>query len=163
MIVIGVDPGLTLTGVVIIGLAGDMFTPRTAISSWDVSYGPTIRLARLAQAIMNYSGHTIDIHAPGVAITMAIEQPCYSCNAKSLILQSKLAGIIEAEAYWRGWCPVHVAPSQAKKALAGNGNATKEEMVACAKLALGDIEGSKAKQEAIADAYGVALAGAVNP
>ena len=158
MIVIGVDPGLTLTGVVITGAQGSV--PRTVLSSLGSQNSTTMRLALLARAVIEYCGSVI---RTDVSAVMAIEQPCYSCNAKSLILQSKLAGIIEAEAYWRGWCPVHVAPSQAKKALAGNGNATKEEMVACAKLALGDIGGSKAKQEAIADAYGVALAGAVHP
>jgi Holliday junction resolvasome RuvABC endonuclease subunit len=53
---------------------------------------------------------------------------------------------------------VLVSPSQAKKAMTGKGNATKEEVVETVQSLWGEVEGNKVRKEAICDAIAIAEA-----
>lgn len=83
---------------------------------------------------------------------IAIESPA-ARFPKGLIPQCRVSGALMACAALKGLHVVEVAPSEAKWALTGRGNAPKDEMQVCAKLR--GVVGEHA-----ADALGVALAAA---
>lgn len=80
---------------------------------------------------------------------IAIESPV-AFHAKAVIPQARVSGALMAAAALQGYLVVEVTPTQAKKALAGKGNATKGEMMDAA-LEYG-ITGEHAS-----DSLGVAL------
>jgi Holliday junction resolvasome RuvABC endonuclease subunit len=85
---------------------------------------------------------------------VVIESPV-ARYAKALIPQARVSGAVLAEFGRRKTLWAEVAPSVAKKALTGTGNASKSAMIAAAIERLGDRRIS----EHAADAYGLALVG----
>ena len=83
---------------------------------------------------------------------IAYEGPAHRAHALSMVAQQRMVGIALLIAGLRKIPLVEIAPSAAKKALSGNGNANKQMMEMCAGAYLSGHD------EHQADALGVALA-----
>lgn len=89
---------------------------------------------------------------------LAIEEPPYVKDAHVHFSLSRLVGVIEYAC--RDVPCILVKPTQAKQALTGKGNATKDQMVRFAQqvyLTRWEFR-TKSQEEAVADAVGIALA-----
>lgn len=90
----------------------------------------------------------IDIQTPNV---IAYEAQAYGTQAMALMCHSYVVGLLMALAGPRDIRLIKVAPTAAKKELAGTGNAKKPQMLAAARAALLDDD----INEHEADAFGV--------
>jgi Holliday junction resolvasome RuvABC endonuclease subunit len=108
-------------------------------------------IAQRCEAARYYVAYLLDAYKPTLVI---IESPV-ARYAKALIPQARVSGAVLAEFARRRTLWHEVAPSVAKKALTGYGNASKTLMIATAIERLGDRRIS----EHAADAYGLAIAG----
>jgi len=155
-IVIGVDPSLNCTGVVIVDRFG--VVAQTTISS-DSSR--TVE-DRVHQIDICLTAHLINTKVEAWNSIMCVEMNHVTAgrSAQSALHQRELIGVI-CHGYGKiGTHVVRVAPTTAKKALTGSGKATKEMMVEQALLYPGFRDmGAIYKNQATADALGVALAG----
>ena len=155
--VVGVDPGYTCTGLVVLaepgiiigrhykGDIGDCLEERTMRLAWDV----------IAKAYA-----TTQVGRNRVLFAIEDNHITPGGSAQTALQQRELIGAIASGAWHYGFQVIRVAPSSAKLALTGRGNATKEfvrEMAA----ALGGYPAGLPKyaDEAVADAVAVAYGG----
>ena len=167
---VGVDPGLTKTGLVVLNEHGILHTATYASYSGDVLGR---RLAEMTDALI-YKAWGICL-PDGNKTMFAVEQAFIGKSAQTAIKQIKLIGCLEAGANKnsldRG-AYYAVSPSELKLALAGYGQAKKSEettdadgnvypsLVDAMQVYPGAPLGlTKASREAVADALGAALAG----
>lgn len=151
-VIIGCDPGLTMTAFALIHdgrgrvkLAGHAFAVH------DIK-----EIFRVATNTFNSPGW-------GNAALFAIEENIGAAhgNIKTALKQREVIGVCKLAAMMSGLTVVEVYPKSAKLALTGSGNADKDEMVAAAGRIVDGFPGglTVAKSEALADACGIALAG----
>ena len=126
-------------------------------------------IAARCSAAAAYIAALLDRHAPALIV---IESPV-ARFAKAVIPQARVSGAVLAVLAQRSALWVEVTPSAAKQVLAGDGAATKDEMIVAAAKRLridGDIVTIKGKRALVdvaplltedeADAYALALCGA---
>ena len=143
----GVDPSITMTGwadvvdsdgeyeIVELGAAG---TKSGRPLEW--------RIDDIVQAV-----------APIVDGRFAIETN-FANGRQAELNNAQLIGVLIDYARHGGSDICRIAPTSAKKALTGSGKASKEDMVAAASKLPGWVDqGSKKRNEAVADAVGVAI------
>lgn len=85
--------------------------------------------------------------------TVGLECPWVGNNIQTALKLGEAKGIIRCMALWKGLLVVDISPAEAKKALTGKGNATKEDMLRVAQGLRPEVETHDE-----ADAIGVALA-----
>ena len=161
---VGLDPGVTRTGVVVAGRRG-LEAPAVLEAATFASTGRVFggraafeRTVDLAEEICKWLGGAMERHSllPG---KVAIERPIYNRNAASFELQWRLFQQIVATliAYGIAHQISEVHNSSSKLALTGSGSADKKAMVAASPFEafqFPDLE----DREAVADAYGHLLA-----
>ena len=144
--IIGVDPGLGLsTAVVLHGrCVQGVYCTRTSSGS-DM-------LSRIC--LLYYWMGEVRGSWPWPPI--AIEENYVGPNGQTALAQREAIAAL----CLGGDIYIRVSPAEAKKALTGKGNATKDEMVHAARERTDwTLVGTKAQNEGIADAIGVAMAG----
>lgn len=151
MIVLGIDPGLTRqnpTGLALLNdsgklLSSETFAPARSKMPWQNF------LYVLADEILEFvwsEKDRIDL--------IAYELPHVAINAQSAIKLAHVCGMVITSASRYEIPVIGVQPSEAKKALTGKGNASKDLMIFEAQQQFG-----LSLPKDIADACGIALAG----
>ena len=155
LLVVGIDPSLRCTGITALAFPGPKL-----VATAEVNGVPLVNLSdrERADTIVAQIRRFIEtVEGMGVPVELVgIETPVMNRNAKVYGRLVRLGEAIE-----RGVArPImQVTPSEVKLALAGRGNATKDQMVRAAEDEFRvNLPGNKAGKEARADAIGVALA-----
>lgn len=156
-LIIGIDPGTVVTGYGIIALQD---------GSWRaVDYGcirPPLKLKLSDRYLVIYESvdHLLEIHQPEV---LSIETQYVHKNVQSAIKLGMARGIILIAAKRRGIKVKEFAPTKAKKAVVGNGNASKRQVQGMVKslLALDELPEPEDAADALALALCCALAAEV--
>ena len=146
MRVLGIDPGITTTGVAVVERAGGRLRP--------VFVG-TIRTAKdlaLATRLVDLDDRlrgVIDEHDPG---SVAVERLFFNANASSAIGVAQASGIALAAAARAGLEAHEYTPTAVKQAVVGVGNASKQQVQAmvAALLSLGTAPDSPDAADACA-------------
>jgi crossover junction endodeoxyribonuclease RuvC len=151
MKVLGVDPGLVLTGYGVLEQVGDDIRLREAgtIESGPAQLALPARLRRLFEEI---SG-VIDDHRPDV---MALEQLfSHYEHPRTAILMGHARGVICLAAGMRDIPLHHYAATEVKSSLTGNGRASKEQIQRMVRRTFGLVETPRPPD--VADAVAIAL------
>jgi len=148
--IVGIDPGLVMTGVTILYVDG---TAKSLVIKGPPASEPMG--FRLVKIVYNVCG------AIPITTKVAGLENNYVArgrSAQTALKQREVIGALRMHLTRENIEVIPVAPLRAKLALAGKGTATKEEMVEAAIQWGLDIEDElKSKQQAMADALGVAL------
>jgi crossover junction endodeoxyribonuclease RuvC len=122
MIILGIDPGSRVTGYGAIEVVG---TEHRAVSYGALkpkrSDGQAMRLYRI-------HGGLIEILDEVKPDACAIEMPVYAQNAQSMLKLGRAQAAAMLAAMHREIPIVEYTPKEVKKAVTGNGNATKEQV-----------------------------------
>ena len=155
MIVLGVDPSLTMTAVAAYDTEAQTFLDVTAFPATGETMAE--RLYFLAYSLDDFS-HQVGV--VGNRAVFGIEESHVNPKQgiQSALKQRETIGALSALAGERGWKEVRVAPTQVKKAMTGHGGASKAQMVAMAMKHLDISDYPMTKRKDIADAMGVCLA-----
>ena len=147
--ILGVDPGLHVTGWALFVLEGEQMGTLTGVVKPPSKSTTPQRL----RAIMIEIGAVIEKHSPTV---VAVEQPFVKENVRSAIAlgHSQAAAFLAAAMHN---LPVHeYAPREVKQAVSGDGHATKEAVAAALAMELsldGDLPALLDETDALAIAY----------
>jgi crossover junction endodeoxyribonuclease RuvC len=158
MIIIGIDPGLTMTGVAVYDTRTQSFIDVYAVG------GPTgMKVEGKCEYIRGHVLAYVDQYVHKGAI-FAIEEnhATHGHSMQSAFKQRELIGVMAERALGLGMEVVRVAPTSAKKALTGSGKADKRDMSMAAMELLDISDLTKKSREAVADAMGIALAAEVH-
>lgn len=122
MRVIGIDPGLTRTGYGVVEEdAGRLRLVDAGTLRADPRAEPAAQLAALHERL----GAVIGAHAPAAA---AVERLFVNANRRTAMRAGQASGVALLAAAQAG-VPVHeYTPSEVKRAVVGNGSATKEQV-----------------------------------
>lgn len=127
--ILGVDPGLKVTGWALFVLDGDQIGTLTGV----VKPLPKATTPQRLRTILTELGAVIEKHSPAV---VAVEHPFVKENVRSALA----LGHAQAAAFMAAAMhdlPVHeYAPREVKQAVAGDGHATKEAVAAALALEL---------------------------
>lgn len=145
--IIGIDPGLCITGFGVIRSDGNK---HEYITSGCIRLGRQNLPCRLRQIFTNLSD-IIDAHSPSVA---AIEQVFMKANANSALKLGQARGAAITALVAHNIFPAEYSPRQIKKAVVGYGAADKIQVQQMVKSLL-KLTGSM--QEDAADALAVAI------
>jgi len=150
MIVMGVDPGLAITGYGILEKNGN----RVVSLAYDsiVTSAKTMTPAERLEMIHMRIGELLDGYRPS---HMAIEKLFFSRNVTSAMGVSEVRGVIILAAQQRGIPVSEYTPTQVKMAITGSGKADKLQMQEMIRrlLSLSEIP----KPDDVADGLSVAL------
>lgn len=129
-IILGVDPGTAVTGYGLIKVVGRVFTP--------VDFGcilPPVKYKLTDRYLVIFEGieHLIEQHRPSA---LAVETQYAHKNIQSVLKLGMARGIIMIAAKKRGIPVFEYAPTQAKKAVVGNGQASKQQVQGMVQLLL---------------------------
>lgn len=148
MIILGIDPGTRHTGYGVLEVEGS----RERVLAFGAIEPPAkldlmVRLQRIGEAV----DKLIEEHAPD---ELAIEMPFMGKNAQAMLKLGQVQGFVMKAALDRQVPVTQYAPREVKKAVAGNGNAAKEQVwyMVRAQLSLTEDKGLDAS-----DALAVAL------
>ncbi|RKZ35149.1 crossover junction endodeoxyribonuclease RuvC [bacterium] len=150
MIVLGIDPGTQILGWGVVD--GDGKNRLRLIESGIYRVGsrkPASGLAKIYDAV----SEIIEKHSPNILV---VESPFYGLNVKTLIRLGEARGAILLCAYHNNVSIESISPAEAKLALTGNGNATKNQVAYMVKNILNikeDIPLDTSDAIAIAIAY----------
>ncbi len=121
-IILGIDPGTLFMGFGIIRLEGSRLQ---LVEMGTLKLGaiadPYERLSKIHESVMSL----INRHAPNA---FAIEAPFYGKNVQSMLKLGRAQGVALAAAIQSGLKACEYSPRKVKKAITGNGNATKEQV-----------------------------------
>ena len=170
MLVFGIDPGVTRTGVVL--MKDDRSPPiafATFHSAHKLRHKPAYHRANgLGYLISDWIMDRIAEYGTGEEdedVRISIEHPIYNRNPDNYFLQSRVFQSILA---WLGsdfpnFSVLEVNPKTVKLVATGNGGASKEEMVASSHFKLLGSDMHQMDREALADAEGIARCSFVMP
>lgn len=122
--VLGVDPGTNILGFAVIEVIDK--SPRLlelGVVHLDHIDDTSQKLKRIFERIQTI----ITFHRPQ---SMAIEAPFYGKNPQSMLKLGRAQGVAMAAAVTLGLDVVEYAPKSIKRAITGNGNASKEQVAA---------------------------------
>ena len=134
-VVMGVDPGTAVTGFGVVAPG-----PRATTSRMELVACGAIRTSRgrslheRLYEIHREVGALIDRYSPAV---MSLESAFQGRNARSALTLGQARGAIVVAAVGRGVAVAEYAPAQIKRAVAGNGAATKEQIAFMVRSHLG--------------------------
>jgi crossover junction endodeoxyribonuclease RuvC len=121
-IILGIDPGTSITGYGVIKTSGT--TPELiTIGSIDLSKYDDHYLK--LKHIFERTAGIIDEYHPD---ELAIEAPFYGKNVQSMLKLGRAQGVAMAASLYRGVPIFEYAPLRIKQAITGNGSATKEQV-----------------------------------
>lgn len=151
MIVIGIDPGIAITGYGIISQEEDgsfSVVDFGAILTSNLGSGESERLLVIFQQL----NHLLELHCPTVG---AVEKLFFQKNARTAMSVGQARGIVLLALAQKGIPVYEYAPVEIKQALTGYGNADKRQIQEMVKfrLALKDIP----KPDDAADALAIAI------
>ena len=161
MTIIGADSGLRNLGWAIWNTAPDYCLVTVAVGYFKTTPRDGDFSARLKWLLMMFKPLLRFDDPEGVVLAIETQHIQYDDNGgkgKSVLQVAQVTGAIRGVAETLGIPVVDVSPQRAKLALAGKGDATKEEMLAAVERQYG-IHLAKGAHHA-ADALGMALAGA---
>jgi crossover junction endodeoxyribonuclease RuvC len=147
--VLGVDPGLSRCGYCV--LRADGPTPRPAalgVFRTDAALDVPRRLAELRDDFRAI----LDEFSP---VAVAVERVLFQVNVRTAMGVGQASGVLMAEAASRGMEVVEYSPNQVKDAVAGHGDADKEQVQRMVQILL-DLPAPPRPPDA-ADAAAVAL------
>lgn len=155
MIVLGIDPGLTRQNPTGLAILDDRLFLVDCHSISPKGDGWQQVVGMIAVNIARFLGSWVkDDPLIACNILISYELPHVATNPQATIKLAHICGIIVANAMQYGFPVIGIQPSEAKKALTGKGNASKDEMIAAAQQQFG-----LSLPKDIADACGIALAG----
>lgn len=121
-LILGVDPGTTIMGYGLISVTGSKITV--------LQYG-VINLksySNHAVKLKKIFDRTVQLISEYLPDEMAIEAPFYGSNVQSMLKLGRAQGVAIAAALSRDIPYVEYAPKKIKMSVAGNGNASKEQV-----------------------------------
>ncbi len=133
MRVLGVDPGTRLAGWAVLAEGGAAGEP-TLVASGTLRLDrgrpdAAERLRRLHDGL----GEVLDAHRPDV---VALEAAYFGVNARSALKLGEARGAVLLLAATRGLAVAELSPATVKRRVAGNGNASKEQVAALVRVRL---------------------------
>jgi len=149
MIIMGIDPGTAVTGYGVISVSGN------AVSWVDSGAIVTDTSEPLSQRLlMIYDGLSkkINEHSPG---RVAVEEAFYGKNVHTTLVLGHARGVAMLAAAQRGCGVFEYSPREIKRAVTGNGNASKDQVEYMVKTLLRPGDG-KMRQDAY-DALAAAM------
>lgn len=161
--VIGVDPGFGCTGVV--ALTGNTGGEVLLIGAEAIVVNRGYRtqeerMSMIISEVIDFLDEDIAVDIPTSAFVIEDNHITGGRSAQTALKQRELIGALALGAWSRGANIVRVSAKSAKKALTGSGNSDKDAVVEVAREFDGFPENeTKAKEQAIADALAVAMAG----
>ena len=123
MIVLGVDPGTATTGYGVV--RGDGSAPSTLIECGVIRTRPRDTLAERLGEIYDGIRELIAQHRPQA---IAVEDVFYARNVRTSLVLGHARGVILLAGQQAGLEIHEYPPAEIKKAIVGNGGATKEQM-----------------------------------
>lgn len=130
-IILGIDPGTTIMGYGLILIQGKKLS---LISLGVVKLNKLSNHALKLQKIFNKTISLIDEYHPD---EMAIEAQFFGKNVQSMLKLGRAQGVAIAAALSRNISYVEYEPKKIKKAVTGNGSASKEQVAAMLKYLIG--------------------------
>ena len=123
MIVLGVDPGTAVTGYGVV--RGDGLTPSALVECGVIRTRPRDELPARLSEIYDGIRELIAQHRPDA---MAVEDVFYSKNVRTTLVLGHARGVILLAGQQAGLEIHEYPPAEIKKAIVGNGGATKEQV-----------------------------------
>ncbi|MBF89637.1 MAG: crossover junction endodeoxyribonuclease RuvC [Candidatus Marinimicrobia bacterium] len=120
--IIGIDPGLTITGYGVIQVVKEKKT----IITWGTIQPPKTEEIHVRLSIL-YNG-LIDVIDRYLPTEFAIEEAFYKNNAKTALLLGQARGVAMLAAAHRELPCAEYSPRKIKMSVVGNGNASKEQV-----------------------------------
>jgi crossover junction endodeoxyribonuclease RuvC len=131
MFVLGIDPGLSRCGYGVLEQAGRR--PR-AVAAGVLRTEPDQPVPQRLTALRDDLRQLVAEHRPGV---VAVERVLFQVNARTAIPVAQAAGIAMVEGVAAGAEVVEYSPNQVKQAIAGDGDADKQQMERMVQILLG--------------------------
>ncbi len=123
-IILGVDPGTTVTGYGLIRLLGkQMVVLQYGVIHLSKYEGQALKLAKIFERI----SQIVEEFSPD---EMALEAPFFGKNIQSMLKLGRAQGVAMAVALSRQIPITEYAPKKVKLSVTGNGNAAKEQVAA---------------------------------
>jgi crossover junction endodeoxyribonuclease RuvC len=149
MKILGVDPGTRVVGYGAIDARGTSLTPLA---------GGVIRTAKqhsLGMKLKQIHENMREVLTRSRPDVVAVEQIFYGCNISTLIKIGEARGTILAACALEGVETVGYAPAEVKKAVTGNGRASKPQVREMVRVLLGNAE--EFETDDVSDALAVAI------
>ncbi len=147
--VLGVDPGTLVTGFGVVSRRG---TTVRLLASGTIANSSLSSIPERLHAIYTRLRHVLAEHRPD---EFAIESAFYGKNAQSALKLGHARGVCLLAAVQCGLTPAEYSPREVKKAVVGNGNASKEQVQFMVKALLG-LKGDRMAADT-SDAIAIAL------
>jgi len=153
----GVDPGTQVTGYGLLHL-----TPQglKVLGHGAIELGQAVRQDRESEShplklsrLFHELQALIDTHHPD---ELAIEAPFFGKNVQAMLKLGRAQGVAMAAAMSRDIPVSEYAPSKVKKALTGNGNASKEQLAAMLPHLMPSLAGTHFATADVSDALAIA-------
>lgn len=149
MIIFGIDPGTAITGFGVIRVSGNSVA---WVDSGVISTKPSQHLAERLETIYDALTGKLQQHCPG---RVCIEEAFYGKNVHTTLILGHSRGVAMLAARKVMAVVGEYSPREIKKAVTGNGNATKEQVAYMVQMLLNPAE--KHAQTDAYDALAVAL------
>lgn len=121
-IILGVDPGTSVTGFGLIKVEGKQIT---LLDLGVIKTGKTddhpLKLKKIFEGVLT----VIEKHHPDA---MSIESPFFGKNVQSMLKLGRAQGVAMAAAMYRNIPLCEYSPKKIKQSITGNGNASKEQV-----------------------------------
>ncbi|MEO0627617.1 MAG: crossover junction endodeoxyribonuclease RuvC [Bacteroidota bacterium] len=122
--ILGIDPGTTVLGYAVIEIHPKS---RRVLELGTLKLDKFKDHPRRLQQIHKRISRVIDTHKPSI---LAIEAPFFGKNPQSMLKLGRAQGVCMATAMTAGLEVFEYAPRKIKQSVAGNGNASKEQVAA---------------------------------
>lgn len=130
MIIIGIDPGSAVLGYAYLKVNGSQLNDIALINAGDIEFEKNELLEKKFNDVFNFFDEqfkTLKIEDP--EIILGIETQFLNKNFHSSVIIAQMRAIFLLLAYRHGITIIQLSPAEIKKTLAGNGHATKEEIL----------------------------------
>jgi crossover junction endodeoxyribonuclease RuvC len=122
--ILGLDPGTNILGIAVLDQQGDQLQlVHMGIMSLRHLDSHTAKLSEIFLQLQDI----IEVYQPGV---MAVEAPFFGKNVQSMLKLGRAQGVAMAAAMTMGLEIYDYPPRRIKKAITGNGDASKEQVAA---------------------------------
>lgn len=157
MIILGIDPGVAITGFAIIKRIKDKQTPEV-IDFGCILTESSLKIADRLKFIHSEVGHLIKKHQPKI---VSVESIYFFKNAKTAMPVSQAKGVILLAAAQKNIPILEFTPLQVKMTVVGYGQAKKQQVQRMTKelldLSSFDFKEKSRKKDDATDALGIAL------
>lgn len=153
MITLGIDPGTLFTGFGLVEKSGNTFR---AVDYGVISTNAKDEMPKRLKQIYDALAGKIEQYRP---IKISLETAFFGKNVQSALKLGQVRGVVMILSMNYGLPISEHAPREVKKAVTGNGNASKEQVEFMVKSLL-SLQGAKARSDAF-DALAIALSDAL--